>query len=86
MDERWCRLWCDRASAVVTKLSAVTATRAIPKYLKTIKLFLQRLSEHKTGADKRFPKRLPAGWSKDREAARIISEYLSRDRAMPNKH
>jgi hypothetical protein len=35
MDEWWwCRLWCDRASAALAKLSAATETMAIPRYLK----------------------------------------------------
>jgi hypothetical protein len=56
-----------------------------PKIFKNHKLFLQRLSENKTGADKRFPKEITGGVVEgSRGAAPIISEYLSRDRAMPN--
>jgi hypothetical protein len=36
MDEWWCRLWWERASAVLAKLSAATATMAMPRYLEVI--------------------------------------------------
>jgi hypothetical protein len=61
MDEWWwCRLWCDRASAALAKLSAATATMAIPKYLIIIGLFLQRFVRGQNWRSEKVPQSKPA--------------------------
>jgi len=40
---------------VVAKLTAATATIAMPRYLKIIRVVLQRLLENKAHVQKRFP-------------------------------
>jgi hypothetical protein len=42
MDEWWYLLWCDRASAVLAKLSAATAIMPTPRYFKIIFGFLHQ--------------------------------------------
>ncbi len=49
-DEKWwCLLWCDRASAVLAKLSAATARVATPRYFMIIFCSSNRLLKNKSG-------------------------------------